>query len=253
MKRPVRSVFLTAALGFALALSSCTGPGDDPAPETSTSTSPTPSTTSSSAGPTPDDDVASAELTTFYGSWQDVQYAFDHPADWTVGETFGGTEPGRGTVVVKDPEGNRMASLDIVVAWGASCSSEGCEDYPAVYLGDWAGLAPLSVSGFFVARSMAVDLSDFPQERETNDWYNNVQVVTSLTSTLGQPPSSLVPAFMYGVGQVETGVEAVDGSTQRTVLFRSNQEFGTLQEAKSYAGTDKHRLVQAMIASFREQ
>lgn len=162
-------------------------------------------------------------------------------------------DPGNGTVSVSGPDGKRLASLDIVLTWGAACSADGCDKFAADYLGDWAGQTPLSRSGPFVVRSMAVDLSDFPQDRERSGWTDNVRMVTSLSSNTGAPPSSLVPALMYGIGLVEAEAAAGNGDSQRVVLFISNRDFGTLREARTYAGSEQHRKIQAMIASFRER
>lgn len=156
---------------------------------------------------------------------------------------------GSGAVSITGPDGTERASLTILIAWGAECP---CVERPAVHLGDVAGKVPLSVSGPFVARSMALDLTDYPQDRADNEWPDNVQVVTSLTSDTGPAPPVLMPHLMYGLGLVETGVMAPNGTTQRTILFISNRSFGTLQEARAYAESDEHRQIQAMIASFRE-
>lgn len=259
MKHPVRSVFLAAGLGFALVLSSCSGPGDDPAPDSPASTSSSP-VTSPSAGPAPavtspptssapDDDGSSAALTTFSGAREDVQYSFDHPSDWTVEESLAETDPDYGAVTIRDPGGGKLAVLNILGAWGAECP---CEVYPAVYLGDWAGAQPLSLSGPFVARSMAVDLSEYPSERARNKWANNVNVVTSMTSA-SAPQTAMVPSRMYGLGLVDTEAVASNGITRRTVLFIASRDFETLREARDYVASDEHRQIQAMIASFREQ
>jgi hypothetical protein len=233
MKRPIRSAFLAAGLGFAVVLSSCTGSGDDSAPDTSTSTSPTPS--SSSTAPT-----------TFSGAREAVEYAFDHPSDWTVEET----DPG--TVTVTGPGGEDLASLDILATWGISCMQDGCPEQPVVYLGDWAGSYSLSVTGTIAARSIAMDLSENPSERAKYKWTDNVRVVTSLTPTAMVPQRSMIPMLMYGRAQVET-VPDTNGSTQRTVLFIANRDFESLEDARDYAASEEHRQVQAMIASFRER
>jgi hypothetical protein len=115
-----------------------------------------------------------------------------------------------------------------------------------------AGVAPLSKSGAFVVRSMALDLTDFPADRTENQWADNVKVVTSLSMDSGPPPAALVPRLMYGLGLAETGVLASNGITYRTVLFTANRDFSTLADARAYAASEEHRRVQEMIASFRE-
>lgn len=239
MQRPVRLAFFAACLGFALVLSSCTGAGDDPDPDTSTSTSPSPSS-------------PSVALTTFSGAREDVEYSFDHPSNWTVEETDPATGPGYGTVAVTGPQGEDLASLDILLTWDLSCMQDGCPEQPVVYLGDWAGPDPLSVTGTIAARSVAMDLSENPSERAKYEWPDNVRVVTSLTATAVPPQSTMIPMLMYGMVQVDTEVLDSNGSIRRTVLFISNRDFGTLEEARAYAASDEHRQIQAMIASFRE-
>jgi hypothetical protein len=178
-----------------------------------------------------------------------VKYTFDHPSDWTVQDSAPEGAPGSGAVSVLGSDGTNLASLTILVAWGAECP---CVERPAVHLGDVPGVVELSKSGAFVVRSMAVDLTEFPEDRAENQWPDNVQVVTSLSMNAGPPPAALVPRLMYGLGLVETGVEASNGATYRTVLFIASRDFGTLEEARAYAASDEHRKIQAMIASFRE-
>lgn len=265
MERRIRSVFPAAVLGMAVALCSCgdptasqpsnTGPPGTVSPST---TSPStaapsttePSTTAPSTPPVSGDSASPAALTTFSGSWEDVQFSFDHPSDWSVEDT---TAEAAGMVSVLGPDGAQKASLAILIAWGAECGMDGCEGNPVVHLGDLAGQTPLSLSGPFVARSLAMDLTEFPQDRSRYEWPDNVQVVTSLSSNTGPPAASVMPGLMYGLGLVETDVVAANGVTRRTVLFTSSQDFGTLAEAQAYAGTEEHSQIQAMIASFREQ
>lgn len=261
-QRPSHLAFFTAAACLAFALSSCTGlsaPSPTPAgtqqstsavttPPTSTPAEPTTASTPTSmpSGPV-SDGRSSVALTTHTGMWEDVEYSFDHPSDWIVEDTTSGPEPG--VVIISGPDMEPLASLTILTAWGAECP---CVTRPAVYLGDWVGDAPLSGSGPFVVRSTAMDLSAFPQDREANNWPDNVRVVTSLSSNTDVASTDLLPRLMYGLGSVETGVVATNGETRRTILFASSEDFGTLQEARTYAGSDEHREVQAMIASFRE-
>ena len=217
---------LASAVALALTLCSCAGPS---APE---------------AGPGA---TATAGLSTHAGTWQAVSYSFDYPADWTVTDTS--EETGAGEVSVASPDGTVTAELVILIAWGAECP---CVERPAVHLGDVDGAAPLSGSGTFTVRSVAMGLTDFPQERAENGWPDNVRVVTSLSSNPGPPPTSLVPRLMHGLGLVATDVVAANGETNRTILFTSGQDFATMEEARSYAASEDHRKVQAIIASFRE-
>lgn len=260
--RPLRLTLLPAALCVALALNSCSGtpapvPTETGTQDTSQPSTPAPSTASppvssptpESPTPTPDVGSPASALSTFSGTWEDVQYSFDHPSDWTVRDTTLEGAPGSGVVTVLGADGQDLASLTILVAWGAECP---CVERPAVHLGDVPGAVPLSKSGPFVVRSMALDLTEFPQDRADNKWPDNVQVVTSLSMNTGPAPAALVPRLMYGLGLVETGVLATNGITYRTVLFISGKDFGTLAQAQAYAASDEHRRIQAMIASFRE-
>lgn len=261
---PTRAGFLAAFVGVALALSSCTAgpvPDEDPTGVPTGATGgmsgetpggtvqgPTPTASTSSAWVL-DDELSDTALKTFSGTWEDVDYAFDLPSGWAVVDD----SPGSGSVYVINSESVRVADLSILVAWGAECPPDNCGERPVTYLGDWAGGAPLSKSGPFVVRSIAMDLSAFPQDRDRNEWATNVQMITSLSSVTGPPSPTMVPRYMYGLGQVETGVEAANGATGRTVLFTSVRSFTTLREALDYAGSDEHRKIQALIASFREQ
>ena len=223
---------LASAVALALTLCSCAGPSAPEAGPGATATA---------------EATATAGLSTHAGTWQAVSYSFDYPADWTVTDTS--EETGAGEVSVASPDGTVTAELVILIAWGAECP---CVERPAVHLGDVDGAAPLSGSGTFTVRSVAMDLTDFPQERAENGWPDNVRAVTSLSSNPGPPPTSLVPRLMHGLGLVATDVVAANGETNRTILFTSGRDFATMQEAQSYAASDDHRKVQAIIASFRE-
>jgi hypothetical protein len=249
-------LLLTAALWVVFALASCGAPspsvppsGSASAPTSGTTSAPAPSTTSPAAGSTPDGGSTAVALSRFSGTAEDVKYTFDHPTDWTVQDAGTGGPPGSGAVSVLAPDGTVLASLTILVAWGAECP---CVERPAVHLGDVPGVVPLSKSGAFVVRSMAMDLTAFPADRAENQWADNVKVVTSLSMDPGPPPAALVPRLMYGLGLAEAGVVASNGITYRTVLFIANRDFGTLAQAQAYAASGEHRKVQAMIASFRE-
>lgn len=254
-----RLMFLPAALCLAFALSSCAGV---PAPAGTETTAPSASTAPASTAPaspsgsasaspteTPDGGSTAVALSTFSGTWEDVEYSFDHPSDWTVRDTTKDDPPQSGAVTVLGPDGRELAHLTILLAWGAECP---CVERPAVHFGDVPGRTPLSKSGPFVARSVAMDLTDFPQDRADNLWTNNVQVVTSLTGASAPVSATLVPRLMYGLGLVETGVMAVTEVTHRTVLFISGRDFGTMAEAEAYGASEEHRQIQEMIASFRE-
>jgi hypothetical protein len=262
--RPAPLALLPAALCLAFAVSSCSGLPAPASPATETqstapaslppaSTSPVPATPSSDASPsttpTTDGGSAASGLATFSGTREDVQFSFDHPSGWTVQDTTAGSAPDAGVVEVLGPDGTSLASLTVLIAWGAECP---CVERPAFHLGDVAGEAPLSKSGPFVVRSMAVDLTDYPQDRAENNWPDNVRVVTSLSSTTAPAPPALVPRLMYGLGLVETGVVASNGISYRTILFISSRDFHTAGEAQAYGDSDEHRKIQAMIASFRE-
>lgn len=259
-----RSMLLPAVLCAGLTLTSCGGPagpaqggtagteGTSQPPASTGSARPSPSPSSSaseSPTETPGQGSSSPATSTFSGTWEDVRYSFDHPSEWTVQDSTPESPEGSGAVRVTGSDGTLKASLTILIAWGAECP---CVERPAVHLGDLAGKAPLSKSGPFVVRSMAMDLTGFPQDRAENNWADNVKVVTSLTSSTAPAPAALVPRLMYGLGLVETGVVAPNGITYRTILFISDQDFGTLEEAQAYGESDEHRKVQEMIASFRE-
>jgi len=240
--RPLRFTLFPAALCMAFTVTSCAGM---PAPA-----SPDPSGSAwATQSPTPDGGSTAVALSTFSGTWENVEYSFDYPSDWRVRDTTIDGPPGSGVVTVLGPDGRGLASLTILVAWGAECP---CVERPAIHLGDVAGNAPLSKSGPFVARSVAMDLTAFPEDRAENQWTDNVQVVTSLTGASVPVTTALVPRLMYGLGLVETGVLATNGVTQRTVIFISGRDFGTMAGAQAYAATDEHRKIQEMIASFRE-
>ncbi|MFE7629646.1 hypothetical protein [Kocuria sp. NPDC057446] len=237
-------------------------PGTDPtAPDPgSTAADPTADPTASgtadpaaspTAGPAPDPTAdpapAPAELVTYSGTAADAAFAFELPATWSVDGEF--SDVG-GTVTVLGPDGAPVGHLSVLIAWGAECGPD-CSMPPVAHLGDVPGGVPLSSSGEFVVRSVAMDLTAAPELRNAHGWPDAVRLVTSLTDAESPPPSAMLPHVLYGLGLVETGVVAPNGITYRTVVLSSVHDFPTLEAAREYAGSEQHRQVEAMIASFR--
>lgn len=208
------------------------------------SPSATPTTT-----PTPDptETAAPVELVTYSGTAADAAFAFELPATWSVDGEF--SDVG-GTVTVLGPDGAPLGDLSVLIAWGAECGPD-CSMPPVVHLGDVPGGVPLSSSGEFVVRSVAMDLTSAPELRNAYGWSDAVRLVTSLTDADDPPPTAMLPHVMYGLGQVEAGVVAPNGITYRTVIFSSVHDFPTLEAAREYAASEEHRQIEAMIASFR--
>jgi hypothetical protein len=216
--------------------SPATGPteGSTGTPTASPAASPT-------AGPAP------AELVTYSGTAADAAFAFDLPATWRVDGEF--SDVG-GTVTVLGPDGAPVGHLSVLIAWGAECGPD-CPMPPVAHLGDVPGSVPLSSSGEFVVRSVAMDLTAAPELRNAYGWPDAVRLVTSLTDADSPTPTAMMPHVLYGLGLVETGVVAPNGITYRTVIFSSIHDFPTLGAAREYADSEQHRQVEAMIASFR--
>lgn len=204
-------------------------------------------TASPDPGPTVDPGPAPAELVTYSGTAADAAFAFELPATWSVDGEF--SDVG-GTVTVLGPDGAPVGHLSVLIAWGAECGPD-CSMPPVAHLGDVPGSVPLSSSGEFVVRSVAMDLTAAPELRTAYGWPDAVRLVTSLTDADSPPPTAMLPHVLYGLGMVETGVVAPNGITYRTVIFSSVHDFPTLEAAQEYAGSEQHRQVEAMIASFR--
>jgi hypothetical protein len=276
--RPVRA--LVAGAAVSLMLASCgTTPGDDPSPggtspaATATSTSTATSTTTASPGPgtaspsdptttptapagptgpptaapTAEPTAAPPSLVTYSGTAANAAFAFELPATWSVDGAF--SDVG-GTVTVLGEDGAPVGHLTVLMAWGAECGPD-CSMPPVTHLGDVPGAVPLSNSGEFVVRTVAMDLTGAPELRNAYGWQDNVRHVTSLTDAEVPPPTRMLPHVMYGLGLVETGVVAPNGITYRTVIFSSLHDFPTLDAARAWTRSEEHRQVQAMIASFR--
>lgn len=218
------------------------GPTGDP------TTGPTEGPTAGPTGdPTAGPTAAPVELVTYSGTAADAAFTFELPATWRVAGEF--SDVG-GTVPVLGPDGAPIGYLSVLIAWGAVCGP-GCPMPPVAHLGDVPGEVPLSSSGEFVVRSVAMDLTSAPELRNAYGWPDAVRLVTSLTDAEVPPPTAMPPDVMYGVGLVETGVVASNGITYRTVIFSSVHDFPTLEAAREYAESEEHRQVEAMIASFR--
>ncbi len=247
-----RLMLLPAALCMAFALSSCAGlsapAGRNTAPSASHPATASPPVQHPSS-PTPDGGSTAVALSTFSGTWEDVRYSFDHPSDWTVQDTTVGGSPGSGVVTVMGPDGRELASLTILIAWGAECP---CVERPAVHLGDVAGDAPLSKSGPFVVRSMAMDLTDVPAGPRGEPMG-------------GQRPGGDVPQLEHRPGCYSPGAAADvrtgpggnrgGGHQRRHPPHRSvhlQPGFRDHGRSEAYAASEEHRKVQELIASFRE-
>ena len=218
-------------------------PTPSPTAGTPTGSPPASPTVSPTASPAP----APVELVTYSGASVDAAFAFELPATWSVDGEF--SDVG-GTVTVLGPDGAPVGHLSVLIAWGAECGPD-CRTPPVVHLGDVPGSVPLSSSGEFVVRSVAMDLTSAPELRNAYGWPDAVRLVTSLTDADVAPPTEMMPHVLYGLGLVETGVVAPNGITYRTVIFSSVHDFPTLETAREYAGSEQHRQVEAMIASFR--
>lgn len=231
-----------------------TEPATEPATESPSPTAENPTagpteapTSTPTASPTASPTGAPAELVTYSGTAADAAFAFELPATWSVDGDF--SDVG-GTVTVLGPDGAPVGHLSVLIAWGAECGPD-CSMPPVAHLGDVPGGVPLSSSGEFVVRSVAMDLTSSPELRNAYGWPDAVRLVTSLTDADAPPPTTMLPHVLYGLGMVETGVVAPNGITYRTVIFSSVHDFPTLEAAREYAGSEQHRQVEAMIASFR--
>ncbi|STX07582.1 hypothetical protein [Kocuria rosea] len=231
-----------------------TEPATEPATESPSPTAENPTagpteapTSTPTASPTASPTGAPAELVTYSGTAADAAFAFELPATWSVDGDF--SDVG-GTVTVLGPDGAPVGHLSVLIAWGAECGPD-CSMPPVAHLGDVPGSVPLSSSGEFVVRSVAMDLTSSPELRNAYGWPDAVRLVTSLTDADAPPPTTMLPHVLYGLGLVETGVVAPNGITYRTVIFSSVHDFPTLEAAREYAGSEQHRQVEAMIASFR--
>lgn len=231
-----------------------TEPATEPATESPSPTAENPTagpteapTSTPTASPTASPTGAPAELVTYSGTAADAAFAFELPATWSVDGDF--SDVG-GTVTVPGPDGAPVGHLSVLIAWGAECGPD-CSMPPVAHLGDVPGSVPLSSSGEFVVRSVAMDLTSSPELRNAYGWPDAVRLVTSLTDADASPPTTMLPHVLYGLGLVETGVVAPNGITYRTVIFSSVHDFPTLEAAREYAGSEQHRQVEAMIASFR--
>lgn len=231
-----------------------TEPATEPATESPSPTAENPTagpteapTSTPTASPTASPTGAPAELVTYSGTAADAAFAFELPATWSVDGDF--SDVG-GTVTVLGPDGAPVGHLSVLIAWGAECGPD-CSMPPVAHLGDVPGSVPLSSSGEFVVRSVAMDLMSSPELRNAYGWPDAVRLVTSLTDAEAPPPTTMLPHVLYGLGMVETGVVAPNGITYRTVIFSSVHDFPTLEAAREYAGSEQHRQVEAMIASFR--
>lgn len=223
-------------LGLVLMLSACSlGPEQE---QDAGVTKPT----AESASPT------SIGLTTYSAEAVDAAFTFKHPPTWSVKDASNETN---GSATVAGPDDAPLGTLEILLVWGGVCGGPVCTPQPVLHLGDMPGEQPLSGSGDFVVRTVAIDLSAAPEVRRTLGWNDNVRLVTSLTDAEVPVPAMMAPLYMYGLGQIETETVASNGTSDRTALFIFEREFATVGKAQEYVHSQQHRDVQSMIASFR--
>ncbi|WP_216698721.1 hypothetical protein [Arthrobacter sp. H41] len=186
-------------------------------------------------------------LTTYAGTAVDASFEFDHPSAWTVADVS--TRP-IGFFEVKGADGEPIATLQMLVAWGAVCDA-GCKYHPVTHLGEVAG-STLSTGLPFSVRSTAMDLSHDPEERRIHQWTDNVRVQTSLSAGEMLPADpEMLPRLLYSLGNVDTGVTASNGVTTRTVIFTASRDVASMQAAIDYTESEEYLQIQAMMASFR--
>ena len=231
-----------------------TEPATEPATESPSPTAENPTagpteapTSTPTASPTASPTGAPAELVTYSGTAADAAFAFELPATWSVDGDF--SDVG-GTVTVLGPDGAPVGHLSVLIAWGAECGPD-CSMPPVAHLGDVPGSVPLSSSGEFVVRSVAMDLTSAPELRNAYGWPDAVRLVTSLTDADASPPTTMLPHVLYGLGLVETGVVAPNGITYRTVIFSSVHDFPTLEAAREYADDVREGRFPTAAHSFR--
>ncbi|MBG6217579.1 hypothetical protein IWX75_002037 [Arthrobacter sp. CAN_A6] len=59
------------------------------------------------------------DLTTYAGTTVDASFEFDHPSAWTVTDT----SASNGIFDVKRADGEPIATLQLLIAWGAVCDA----------------------------------------------------------------------------------------------------------------------------------
>lgn len=125
-----------------------------------------------------------------------------------------------------------------------------CVPRPITILSDEAGESTISGSGAFTVRTALMDLEAFPGERAVYRWNGDVRVSTSLDGLdLTVPADESPPNLLAGLAALQPGRSA-DGK-RVLIIFSGSRDFGTRGEAEVYAGSDRHRQLMDMIASFR--
>lgn len=175
---------------------------------------------------------------------------FDYPSDWVVEESASNGPPGTLDLIrnlsVRDESGFSVATLDVLGVWDGGCYT--CKPRTAQQISQSSGREPLSGSGPFQVKTLAMNLSDYPEEISLYQWGDKVQVTTSLHGLKIGPWESgdaISPNLMFGLGQIKTGNE------ERYVSFGASQYFSTMEQAVEYVDSSEHAKLVAMISSFR--
>ncbi len=178
---------------------------------------------------------------TYSGTAEDAKFSFQHPLEWTV------TGPGD-SLKMLNAQGEEMATLSVFAVWDAI---GGMKERPVTKLPSTPGQVPLSGTGVFVVRNLAMDLRPYPVELGMIKWPKPVLLCMSMSDP-AEPPKEMAPFLLYGLAHVETGKPAYGrGETDRLVLFNSNKYFDTSDQVTAYTKTDEYRKIQTMLASFK--
>jgi len=271
---PWGSAVISPALVLCLALAGCSADNSasQGAEAAAASTSPAPE---------------AGQAVTYSGHAMQVHFEFDHPARWAVTDNsvegnsrspWGPGTDNRGSWTISSDNGETVAGLSISTS-DRNCGTN-CSDVPPDYSAEVPGRHPLSVSGDFVVRTVVVDLTDQPDivRRVGEGWEQKAYVSTSLvpkdeagSDTVNIPyltgwslvqaryadetdPSASAPASPGTQAPApDPSPSAPEELENRAVEFGTLKSFDTVEEAKTYAGSEENQQVAAIIASFRQR
>ncbi|UZX02823.1 hypothetical protein F8G81_09520 [Arthrobacter sp. CDRTa11] len=179
---------------------------------------------------------------TYSGTIENATFSFEHPLEWKVDDAV------TGGAKITNARGEEMGELAVFTIWDANGAMK---HRPVTNLPSTPGRAPLSETGLFVVKNVAMDLGPFPEELGMIKWPKPVQLSMSMSPPDSAPPKELVPFLLYGQVQVETGKLSIGGMTTRLVLFNSSKYFSTMAEMTAYTKTTEYQQIQSMLASFK--
>ena len=196
---------------------------------------------------------AAAEKT-YSGSGVDLDFSFSYPAAWSVAGSDGQLTVGNAT-------GAEMASLSVLLVWGAEGPGLSADVSAQANYGNFSIQEPKGpcasctqhVSSTVVdSRTAKASIPIDQDPASLLGWPQPVMVSTTVTAQQA-PLDKVDPRYLAGINVVDAGVKGANGGETRVVIFEGHKFFPSVAEAKAWMASAEHLQVEKMMASIRFQ